>query len=253
MTFPTIPTVGANRVFNANNVSPTTTLTSPNLSSVTKNAGDLLIAIAYLYQSTATANAVFSSWGGGFTEFLDSSSSTTMAIGAAYKFSTGSETGTFTVAIASTVTGDGAVIVLSIPDAHPSAAPEAGGRADGTNAAQADATSLSPSWGAADTLWIAVSGDGETSTAGAYNGISAGPSGYGDLFTGTISADKVGGIQSGVAFLQSNAASEDPGAWTADTSNARHAALTIAVRPWPDRFDRLVVAPSRAVHRSYNW
>ena len=91
MTFPTIPTVAAGRVLTTNQADTTATRTFPNLSSLTKNSGDLLIAIIVAYQSSTT-NAQFSGWTSGWTEFHDSGTSTTLAIGCAYKISTGSET-----------------------------------------------------------------------------------------------------------------------------------------------------------------
>ena len=117
MPFPTIPTAGAGRVLTTNQTGTSQTRTFPDLGSLTKNAGDLLIAVIVAYQSSTT-NAQFSSWGGGFTEFHDSGTGTTLAIGAAYKWSTGSETGTFTVTQAATVTGDASMMLLSIPGAH---------------------------------------------------------------------------------------------------------------------------------------
>lgn len=229
MAFPTIPTVAAGRVLSVLATSPAGTHTSPNLTSLTKNSGDLLIAIVIIYDGNST-NAEFSAWGGGFTEFSDNAGTATMGIGCAYKFSTGSETGTFTVTSADTSTNDSAFFLLSIPAAHASAAPEAGGFATGTSSA-ADPASVSPSWGADDTLWIAVGGSGEDSTAGAYGGVSAAPTNYTSFAESGISADAVGGVDGAVAFRQLNAASENVSTFTVDTSNARNSALVIAVRP----------------------
>jgi hypothetical protein len=226
--FPTIPTVAAGRVLSALATSPSGTHTSPNLSSLTKNSGDLLIAIVITYDGNST-DAEFSSWGGSFTEFEDEATTSTMGIGCAYKWSTGSESGTFTVTSSDTSTNDSCFFLLSIAGAHASSPPEAGGYATGTSAA-ADPGSLSPSWGAEDTLWIAVGGSGETSTTGSYTGIASAPTNYTDYADSGISADAVGGVEGAVAFRQLNAASEDVGAFSVDTSNARNAALVIAVR-----------------------
>lgn len=232
MAFPTIPTAAAGRVLSTVNTAGGAggVKTFPNLSSLTKNAGDLLVAICLIYDGNST-NAEFSSWGGGFTEFGDFATTTSLSIGCAYKFSTGSETGTFTVTTADTSTNDSALFLLSIAGAHASTPPEAGGYASG-DAVNADAGSLAPSgWGAEDTLWIAVGGSGETGTGGAFQGIIGGPTDYTDLALSGISADVVGGIEGGVAFRQLNAASEDPPAYNTDVSNARAGACTIAVRP----------------------
>lgn len=217
--------------------STASTRTFPNLSSLTKNSGDLLIAIVFGYQSTASAGAVWSSWGGGFTEFGDYSSTTTCTIGLAYKWSTGSETGTFTVTQASAITGHAAMILLSIPGAHATTPPEAVGSATGS-AASIDPPSLNPAnWDVADTLWIAVGGLGETSTSGAWDGISSGPSGYSDYFETGVTGDAVGAVELAVAFLQSAVASVNPGTFTNDSSNTRYRAATIGIRPAPSSYN----------------
>ena len=100
MAFPTIPTAGANTLLTSVTATAGTTHTFPSLTTLDNASGDLLIAVIVLYQPSATANG-FSSWGAGFTEFPggDSSSATdpSIAMGCAYLFSAGSETGTFTV------------------------------------------------------------------------------------------------------------------------------------------------------------
>jgi hypothetical protein len=84
MAFPTIPTAGAGRVLTTTQANTTAARTFPSLSSLTKNSGDLLIAICIAYQSSASAGTVFGTWGGGFTEFVDVGGSTSnMSIGAA--------------------------------------------------------------------------------------------------------------------------------------------------------------------------
>jgi hypothetical protein len=234
MAFPTIPTSGAGRILSANDATTGTTRTFPSLSGLTKNSGDLLIAVVVAYQTGTGTDAAFSGWTGGFTEFHDSATTTTMAIGCAYKWSTGSETGTFAVTQAGAVTGHATMIVMSIAGAHASTVPEAGGRASGT-AGGATPGSLNPAgWGTEDTLWLMVGGSGETATTGSFTGITAGnPTNYTDNFTTSITSDVVGGLNASVAFRQLNAASEDPPAFSDDTSNARWGAITIGVRPVP--------------------
>jgi hypothetical protein len=232
MVFPTIPTAAAGRVLTATQADTTATRTFPSLTSLTKDSGDLLIAICVAYQTGTGTNAAFSSWGGGFTEFHDSATSTTMAIGAAYKWSTGSETGTFTVTQAGTITGHAVMFLLSIPGAHATTPPEAGGRvSDTTTVVQPGA--LDPAgWAAEDTLWISLGASGETGTGGAFQGMSTGDiTPYTDNVVTGISADVVGGVEAKILFRQANAASEQPPAFSNDISNARGAALTIAVRP----------------------
>jgi hypothetical protein len=230
--FPTIPTVAASRVLTTTGTTCASGQTFPNLSSLTKNSGDLLIAIVIIYDGNST-NAEFSSWGGGFTEFVDQATTTTMGIGAAYKWSTGSETGTFTVTSADTSTNDYCTILLSIPGAHASTPPEGSTIANDTTAA-ASAPSFNPSgWDAEDTLWIAVGASGETSLTGSFTGVASAPANYTDYAQTGISADAIGGVEGAVAFRQLNAASEDAGAFSVDTSNAKNSALIIAVRPAP--------------------
>jgi hypothetical protein len=231
MAFPTIPTSGAGRALSTSALSPAGTHTFPNLSSLTKNAGDLLIAIVTTYDGNST-NAEFSAWGASFTEFGDFATTTTMGIGFAYKFSTGSETGTFTVTSADTSTNDSACFLFSIAGNHPSTPPEAGGYATGT-AAAADSAALNPGgWDAEDTLWIGVGCCGETATTGSFTGMAGIPANYTDSGVGiALTADVVGGISASVAFRQFNTASEDMGTWTCDLSNARNASAIAAVRP----------------------
>ena len=88
MAFPTIPTTAAGRVLVAVQANTTATRTFPDLSGLTKNAGDLLVAICIAYQTGTGTNAAFLGWTGGFSEIHDSVTSTTMAIGIAIKTST---------------------------------------------------------------------------------------------------------------------------------------------------------------------
>jgi hypothetical protein len=231
MAFPTIPTTGAGRVLALNQLNTTATRTFPALSGLTKNAGDLLIAIVVAYQSSTT-NAQFSGWTEGFTEIHDSGSSTTLAMGVAYKFSTGSETAAPTVTQAATITGDASMILLSIPGAHASQVPEVGARVSGTTAA-ANPAALNPAgWNIEDTLWISVVGSGMTSTTGSWTATgTVGPTNY-TGWVDTNAADlAVGDCEAAVSFRQNPVASEDVGTAGVDLSNARNGAVVIAVRP----------------------
>lgn len=233
MAFPTIPTVAAGRVLTGVQADTTATRTFPSLTGLTKNSGDLLIAIVICYQASTFANDSFSNWGAGFTEFIDQGTSANVGIAAAYKWSDGTETGTFTVDQRTTVTGHAALILLSIAGAHASTPPEGGSFATGTSAA-ADPAAFDPAgWGAEDTLWVSIGGSGETSTTGSYTGMDQQPTNYafGDSAWTGISSDVVGGCDGAVSSRQLNASSEDVGPWSCDTSNARNAALVISVRP----------------------
>ena len=231
MAFPTIPTAAGNRILFTNAVGAAATRTFPAMSGLTKNAGDLLIAVVAAYQSNTGANAVWSGWSDSFLEFGDFSTTATVAIGCAYKFSTGSETAAPTVTLVATITGGASMCLLSIAGAHASTAPEAGGYASGTGAA--NPASFNPTgWDVEDTLWIAVGGNGETSASGTWTGITAAPTNYtGFASAATADTGTVGEIEIAVAFRQNAAAAEDAGAFTGDTTNARDAAIVIAVRP----------------------
>jgi len=228
--FPTIPTTAASRVLTTNQTDSSATRTFPSLSSLTKNSGDLLIAIIAAAQSDADSGAKLSAWGGSFTEFFDQCGAGVL-LGAAYKWSGGSETGTFTVTQAATIAGHASMTLLSIPGAHASTPPEAGTLATGSNTA-ANPASFNPSgWDAEDTLWIAVAGIMEFATGGSFTGLASAPANYGNYADTGISADVLGGTEGAVAFRQLNAASEDVAGVGLDTSNARNAAVVIAVRP----------------------
>jgi hypothetical protein len=202
--FPTVPTVGASQILFTLNTAGGASKTFPSLTTLGQVAGDLLIAIAVLYDGNST-NAEFSSWGASFTE-----------------------TATYTDPPAHTPAHDSVMILMAIPGAHASTPPEAGTMAVGVSP---DVGALAPSWGAEDNLWIAVGGSGEDSLTGSFTGVGTPPTNYTGEAQSGITADAVGGVEASVAFRQLNTASENPGAWTMDASNARGAAQLIAVRP----------------------
>lgn len=236
MAFPTIPTSGAGRIVTGVQANATSPRTFPSLTGLTKNSGDLLIALIGAYQSS-NASGMFSSWGGGFTQFSNPTGGTTVSgIGAAWKISDGTETGTFTVAQTATITGHAAFILLSIPGSDPATNPRANTLATATGSS-ADPASFDPGvWSNEETLWISVALLGETATAGSFTGFSAPPTNYtpASPLEGTaFSGDVVGGVQMVVAFRQNQVTAEDVGTWSEDNSNTRNAHLVIAVRPAP--------------------
>lgn len=235
MTFPTVPTVAAGRVLFANQADTSSTRTFPSLTGLTKNSGDLLVAIVVGYQSSLTS-AIFSAWGASFSEIRDIGVSSQHCVGVAYKISDGTETGAFTVTQAGTVTGHATLILLSIPDAHGTTAPEVSAAlATGTSSA-ADPASLNPAgWDVEDTLWVSVVGSGMTSGTGSWTGTgTTAPTNYTDRAdSNTTDNSTVGQTEAAVAFRQLAAASEDVGTAGVDTSNARNCAFVIAVRPAP--------------------
>jgi hypothetical protein len=145
---------------------------------------------------------------------------------------TGSETGTVTVTRSGSLVGDASMILMVIPGAHPSTAPEATAVAVATAAAANPAVLDPAGWAAEDTLWITVCGNGMTAITGTWTGIDGAPTNYGFLFeTNAADTSTIGDFSLGVAFRQINATSEDAAGFGQDTSNARSAGLTIAVRP----------------------
>ena len=236
MAFPTIPTAASGDLLSLSTTTASTTHTIPNLSSLRggagPQAGDLLIAICVQYQG-GTAGAEFSAWGAGFTELVDRSNGNTtdMAIGISTKIATGSESGTFTVTSAHSFMSVNFLMRIPAATWHGTTLPEVSTMVVSAGGS-ANPSALSPSWGAADILWIAVGGDGETSTTGSPPVIQNSPTNYsGDLIVAR-NADAVGNVTAGVGFYQNNAATEDAVTWTITNANrGRNAVLTIAVRP----------------------
>jgi hypothetical protein len=219
-----------------NQLNTTATRTFPAFSGLTQDPGDLLVAIIVAYQTSTGTNAAFSSWSHSFTEIHDSATSTTLAMGVAYKWVGGSdETGSLTVTQAGTITGDASMILLSIPGAHASTPPEVSARVSGTSSA-ADPASFNPAgWGTEDTLWISVVGSGLTNISGSWSATgTTAPSNYGNrVDTNASDTSTIGDCEAAVAFRQLTADSEDVGTAGVDTSNARNGAIVIAVRPVP--------------------
>lgn len=230
MAFPTIPS--GSQILASYQADTTATRTGPSFSSLTFSAGDLIVAICAAY-ACPVSNASFSGWSHSLAERVDvgNSATPTMAIGIATKIATGSETGAFTVTQAATVVGHAAMILMAIPGAHATTAIEATALASGTTSA-ADPAALTPTWGAADTLWVSVLADGEVSATGTWTGCGGAPANYTGFADCAVPDNSVvGQADCGVSFRQVNAASENAGTGTVDTSNARNAALVFAVRP----------------------
>lgn len=250
MAFPTIPTTGAGTIVGTLQANTTATRTFPAFSGLTYSAGDLLLAIAIGYQSSAAAGAVWSGWNNGFTENKDVGGGTSsMSIGVASKVATGAETGSLTVTQAATITGFAVLILMAISGGGPTA-PETSSLATGTTTI-ADPGDVTPTWATDDNLWISVAGWGETSTTGTFLDATASPTNYGSDFIVASSGTKsIGNTGGGVGFFQNTAGTENASTWVGvDTSNARNAALVIAVRPAPPAPTppELVLAPQRAI------
>jgi hypothetical protein len=239
VTFPTVPTVAGGRIAGINQLNTTATLTGPNLNLLTMAPGDLLIAIAGEYQSNAGTDAAYTGWAGGgltWTEIRDSTGTAVNRLGVAYaRVVTGSETGAVTVTRSGTLVGDASMIIMTIPGAHATTAPEATVMATAANATPGAApATLTPSWGADDTLWVGTNSSGETSATSTWLHTTGAPANYSDYF-GTNPADTstIGDADLAVAFQQLNAASETMAGFAVDSTLNRTSALLIAVRPAP--------------------
>ncbi len=209
-------------------------------------AGDLLLALIRSDAGTGFA------WPGSpvWTELFDSTADAANdAISLAHRFADGSE-----LDVTPTVTSGlkWAGLTWVIRGAHPTQAPEFATLVTGASATP-NPGSLSPSWGAEDTLWIWAGGwEGEQTSPPASN-----PTNY---------ASNIAGADSGVAGAvatncrvatasrELNAASEDPGSWTISVSDD-WTATVLAIRPAPDTHAgrRQMRARSQAVHRASSW
>ena len=217
MSFPTVVSVnGGNSTTDATSV----TINLPDGSNV---ANRLIL----LFFSSDGGGESFT-WPTGFTEILAEGGSG-FTNGVAYQFTTGSEgyasTGaTTTLTITSVEQSAHTTYLLSgVDTATP---PEAATATTGTSTAP-NSGSLNPAgWGTEDTLWFAYAAtNGMSSTTPRF---SAYPTNYTNGRS-DISAGGNGVVQA-VARRELNAASEDPGAFTIDTSAAWRAS-TIGVRP----------------------
>jgi len=139
-----------------------------------------------------------------------------------YRIATGTEgsTATWTASIATTAVWH----VIKVTSWHGTAPPE--DTTSSGDATSANPPSLTPSWGAADTLWIALAGNTAT---GETTGFTAAPTNYSNLQSNGASS---GGSSCNIASAtrQLNASSEDPGTFSPN-SNRFWTAATLAVRP----------------------
>lgn len=176
-------------------------------------AGDLLIIISAL-----SGGGSFSGLDG-FTSLLTPSGVAGQVL---YKVATGSEGGFANLTtLATRTSASGSYRITGY-----SSSPE-GAKTDFTSGTNPDPPSLTPSWGALDTLWIAgciVTGSGNPA-------VSAYPASY----TNTITVGVESGANDqciGAATRQVNASSQDPGTFTLSPVGATVTAVTVAVKPF---------------------
>lgn len=173
-------------------------------------SGDLLVIMASVDGNAGTVSMT------GFTELLSDPHSSSVRLWIGYKIAVGSESGTITL---TTPSEQCTAQMWKITSWHGTTPPEVTS-AEGTSA-NPDPPSLSPSWGSADTLWIAgLSMNGGPGTVSVYS-----------LPDNQVVENSGGSGSSGHAFCSDELAQAtlDPGTFTC-TSQA-WLAFTLAVRP----------------------
>jgi hypothetical protein len=177
-------------------------------------AGNTLL-VAYTYPSgTPSTPSGWTVIASGLVDFL--------GVVVAAKIATGSET------VYDTGVGFDGIVGRSwrITGAHASDLPEAA-RAGAQTSGPVDPPSLSPAWGAADTLWMAVGIMAEDNDNAAF---SAGPSGYSG-FTDYQGTGTLSGLGLAYAYRELNAGSENPGAFSDSVDFGVWHGITIGIKP----------------------
>lgn len=208
---------------------PATTTISSSLTSHVVNlpscsAGDLLRAFA------GVRNPGTWSLASGWVELGSANAGGVGELTVFYKVADGSEGATATFVASTPTTGAWHVRAIAAADWDGSTAPEAAfANSGGIPGSAPNPPSLTPSWGAEDTLWDAVAATAAESIAGA----SAYPSGYGGTPDAAWTAVSAGGASCAVGstYRAANTATEDPGAFTPSAASRWWMAATVAVRP----------------------
>lgn len=202
-------------------------------------AGDLIIAFAaHDKDNTAT-------WPSPWVELVDTANSSENSLFVAYLIASGGET---SVTVTTTPNPDRSHhIAIRIPAGswHGTTPPEFSTTTTG-NSQFPDSANLTPSWGAADTLWISTSAYTDFDSDGP---VTSYPSSYVDNQNFYGPTGSSAGI--GIATRELNAASEDPGPFALTTGNFWTAA-TIAVRPAVDSNYRSIGTNAANLHPAGN-
>lgn len=178
----------------------------------------------------------FSAFPGSWVELWDNDF-TGGASGGAYLIASGGET-TVTPVLDIGTADDAVCITYRITGWHGTTPPEAGIPTDGANPSSPDPPALTPSWGAADTLWIAVAGSGVCDSNNNDSLFTAAPTNYGSLVVqngdaATVPNNCTSVAQPSIATAtrELNAASDNPGTFTVSDTASTNSANLIAVRP----------------------
>lgn len=186
--------------------------------------GDLLVVNA-AYDGDGTQIVAV---GSGWTRAANITSSTALTAAVFWKIADGNDA--LTLDLQGNSAGETGVAVCYRITGHAATGPVECAQTeayivDGTVTATPNPPSLSPSWGAADTLWIAAaSWDNASRTLSSY------PSGYTAnqaLANGGVASANVAAA---MATRELNAATEDPGVFTISAGD-QWAAFTIAIKP----------------------
>ena len=198
------------RVVSIGEKTNTSASTSPTLDLPSgRSTGDLLIA------SISVPGAVTVTWPDGWTALFTESSTTYATLSMAYRVADGTEPDSITLTLSTSKTSTCQSYAIS----WYSGVPEAGAAVAGNNP-----PSLTPSFGQANTLWLAV--DGSTIS------ISTGPANY-TLLKATGAASPY--LRSD--YRQLRAASDDPGAYTSGNYQVTNTLAVCPATPYvaPDR------------------
>jgi len=201
------PTVAAT---NTSNSAGTTTHAVSLPASI--SAGDLLIVLLYLFSGSGVPGISTPS---GWTSLGTVDDSTDRRLSVFYKIASGSEGASVTVT--SDINSSGAHNSYRITGY--SGAPEI---AIASSVGAPNPPNLAPSWGALDTLWLAIGGDSNDAAD------MTAPASYTNIIQ---DFESVSGLNAGSARRALNAGSENPAAFGGTTASGTALSATVAVRP----------------------
>lgn len=195
-----------------------TTSHTVNLPSIVGTSGGKLCCILFGVDGNATVSAT------GWTATAQANSSGNCSAQVLYKWLTGSEGATVSVTTSASETLQAVAFVVE--DAHGSTAPEVATVTAGTVETLLNPPNLTPSWGAANTLWVPFVV--QDSSGGTGSQALSQPVRY--LWLQELLAANTGHVYLGSAYRWLNAASEDPGTFRV-SNGEQYAGLNVAIRP----------------------
>jgi hypothetical protein len=199
------------------------------------SAGELIVMFIRFAAAPGTITAT------GYTAFAgpDSSDASDDTSAIYYRWADGTEGGADTITTANSVKSAGTGCIVQGAENPATQAPQTSTVAIGTGA-NADPTTVTPTGGAKDYLWLSYLGmDGETQTASIGGGWSL--QGADNSGTGGAAATNCLTWQ---ATFASNAASMDPPAWTSSAPANGWTAWAVAVHPPAAATTSLIYQPA---------